>query len=412
MLDLLAGRPTERTGLRWSARSRCRSRPNPWPGRASSSPAVAGPPRPHRPAQPLAAHDGPARDWGSTRDGPAHPCIRRRHRRRRHGAERGVPPGAARASGTWCSSSKDELGSGSTCKAAGGVRAQFSDAGQHRARAAQPADLRARSARSSARRSTCTRSATCSCSTGPSTSRPFEKNVALQNELGVPSRMIDVAEAKRLSPLIDTEGLLAAAYSPTDGHCTPESVVLGYATAARRAGARLLRRTARSTGSSVDGGDDRGGAYRRGARSRPTPSSAPPAPGRREVGAMAGVDLPVDAAAPADPRHRADAGPGPGARRSPSTSRPASTSTARGAGCCWACPTPTRRPASSSARPTTGCRGSARPSSGGRRARRRRHRRRLGRALRDDARPQRADRRGRRGVAGSSTPPASPATAS
>ena len=47
----------------------------------------------------------------------------------------------------------------------------------------------------------------------------------MQNELGVASRMIDVAEAKRLSPLIDTDGLLAAAWSPEDGHCTPESVV-------------------------------------------------------------------------------------------------------------------------------------------------------------------------------------------
>ena len=50
-------------------------------------------------------------------------------------------------------------------------------------------------------------------------------DVALQNELGVDSRMIDVAEARRLSPLIDTDGLLAAAFSPDDGHCTPESVV-------------------------------------------------------------------------------------------------------------------------------------------------------------------------------------------
>ena len=63
--------------------------------------------------------------------------------------------------------------------------------------------------------------------------------------------MIDVAEAKRLSPLIDTDGLLAAAWSPDDGHCTPESVVLGYAGAARRAGARLVR------GCAVTGIDDR-----------------------------------------------------------------------------------------------------------------------------------------------------------
>ncbi len=49
----------------------------------------------------------------------------------------------------------------------------------------------------------------------------FESGVRLQNSLDVPSRMIDPAEARRLSPLISTEGLLAAAYSPDDGHCTP-----------------------------------------------------------------------------------------------------------------------------------------------------------------------------------------------
>src|SRR4029079_2155152 len=71
----------------------------------------------------------------------------------------------------------------------------------------------------------------------------FEASVALQNGYGVPSRMLEVAEARRPAPLIAPDGLLAAAYSPTDGHCTPESVVLGYASAARAAGATLLRGT-------------------------------------------------------------------------------------------------------------------------------------------------------------------------
>jgi len=138
---------------------------------------------------------------------------------------------------------KDEFGSGSTCKAAGGVRAQFSDAVNielglrslrtfetFREEFGQEIDLHQvgylfllDDAGDVAR---------------------FERDVALQNELGVPSRMIEVAEAKALSPLIETDGLLAAAYSPADGHCTPESVVLGYAGAARRAGAHLLRGTA------------------------------------------------------------------------------------------------------------------------------------------------------------------------
>ncbi|MEK9811199.1 MAG: FAD-dependent oxidoreductase, partial [Candidatus Nanopelagicales bacterium] len=67
----------------------------------------------------------------------------------------------------------------------------------------------------------------------------FTASVALQNSLGVPSRMVDVDEACRLSPLLNPEGILAAAWSPEDGHCTPESVVLGYATGARRLGATV-----------------------------------------------------------------------------------------------------------------------------------------------------------------------------
>jgi sarcosine oxidase subunit beta len=119
----------------------------------------------------------------------------------------------------------------------------------------------------------------------------FETNVALQNELGVPSRMISVAEAERLSPLIDPDGLLAAAYSPTDGHCTPESVVLGYASAARRAGATLLPHCA-ATG--IDVRDGRVAGVRTGAGTIRTDAVVcAVGPWSAEVAAWAGVDLPV-----------------------------------------------------------------------------------------------------------------------
>ena len=151
---------------------------------------------------------------------------------------------------------RSELGSGSTCKAAGGVRAQFSHAIN--------IELGARSLRTFE-----TFAATFGQEIDlhqvgylflldqPEQVEAFEKNVALQNELGVPSRLVDVAEAKALSPLVSTEGLLAAAYSPTDGHCTPESVVNGYARAARRAGARLVSNCAvtaiESSGGAITG---------------------------------------------------------------------------------------------------------------------------------------------------------------
>ncbi|UUA11360.1 FAD-binding oxidoreductase [Streptomyces sp. CRCS-T-1] len=80
----------------------------------------------------------------------------------------------------------------------------------------------------------------------------FEAAVRLQNSLGVPSRMTDPAEARRLCPYVSTEGLLAAAHSPADGHARPALVVQGYARAATRAGAVLATRT------SVTGLDTRG----------------------------------------------------------------------------------------------------------------------------------------------------------
>jgi sarcosine oxidase subunit beta len=69
----------------------------------------------------------------------------------------------------------------------------------------------------------------------------FERSISLQNQLGVPSRLIDPGEARRLSPPIDPDGLLAAAFSPEDGLATPEAVVQGFAAGARAATARTSR---------------------------------------------------------------------------------------------------------------------------------------------------------------------------
>jgi sarcosine oxidase, subunit beta len=67
----------------------------------------------------------------------------------------------------------------------------------------------------------------------------FEHNVAVQNALGVPSRLIDAEEAARLSPLAGLDGVLAATFCPLDGHASPEAVAQGYAAGARRHGATV-----------------------------------------------------------------------------------------------------------------------------------------------------------------------------
>jgi sarcosine oxidase subunit beta len=185
---------------------------------------------------------------------------------------------------------RDALGSGSTCKAAGGVRAQFSDPvnielGQRSLRAyerfadelGQEIDLH--------------RSGYLFLLDDPGHVRAFEANVALQNSLGVPSRLLSPGEAKVLSPMVELDGILAAAWSPEDGHCTPESVVLGYAGGARRAGARIVQHCA-VTGIEVESGEIRAVLTDAGRIATDTVVCAAGV-WSAAVGEMVGVDLPV-----------------------------------------------------------------------------------------------------------------------
>ena len=174
------------------------------------------------------------------------------------------------------------LGSGSTCKAAGGVRAQFSDRVNIELGMRSLEAFRAFGARPGGQIDL-HQVGYLFLLDDAATVAAFEQNIALQNELGVPSRLISPAEAAQLSPLISTAGLLAAAYSPSDGHCTPESVVLGYATAARALGARLVTNTA-VTGIEMSG--DTFGVQAADSWSRPRRLSAQPGPGppRSEAG--------------------------------------------------------------------------------------------------------------------------------
>jgi sarcosine oxidase subunit beta len=185
---------------------------------------------------------------------------------------------------------RDELGSGSTSRAAGGVRAQFSDPvnialglrsleayEQFATRPGGEIDLR--------------QYGYLFLLDNASDVQAFEASVALQNSMGVPSRMISVSEAQELSPLIAPDGLIAAAYSPRDGHCTPEAVVQGYARAARQLGATIRQHCA-VTGITVNGGDIVGVRTDQGdIRTSTVICTAGAWSGA--IGEMAGVPLPV-----------------------------------------------------------------------------------------------------------------------
>jgi sarcosine oxidase subunit beta len=186
---------------------------------------------------------------------------------------------------------RDQLASGSTSRAAGGVRAQFSDPvniaialrsltafAAFEERPGWAIDLH--------------RVGYLFLLDRPEDVERFAANVAQQNELGVPSRIIDPDEASRLSPLAGVEGVLAASFCPLAGHASPEAVVQGYAAAARGLGVRIL--TGRSaTAIEVDGGEIRAVATTHG---RVTTTTVVCAAGiwSPAIGEMAGVALPVE----------------------------------------------------------------------------------------------------------------------
>lgn len=185
---------------------------------------------------------------------------------------------------------RGDLGCGSSGKPIGGVRAQFSDPlnielGSRSLRAFQDfarrpgADIRLDSV------------GYLFLLTSDRQAADFEVSVRIQNSLDVPSRVISPDEARRLCPYITTDGLVAAVYSPTDGHARPALVVHGYADSAARAGVRFAPHTD-VTG--IDTAGDRVTAVHtdRGPISCSTVICAAGA-WSGQIGDMAGINLPV-----------------------------------------------------------------------------------------------------------------------
>jgi dimethylglycine dehydrogenase len=60
---------------------------------------------------------------------------------------------------------------------------------------------------------------------------------------GIDSDFISLEEARRLAPILKTDGLKAVLYEPIKGYCDPASVTQAYAKAARDRGAKIYRET-------------------------------------------------------------------------------------------------------------------------------------------------------------------------
>jgi sarcosine oxidase subunit beta len=131
-----------------------------------------------------------------------------------------------------------QLGSGSTSRAAGGVRTQFSDA-LNVELARRSLDAFRDFGRRPGWEIDLEQVGYLFILSRESDVEEFERSVALQNEYGLDSRMLTAGEARELCPLVQGDDVLGGAFSPNDGHATPEGVVQGYAFAARAHGAEI-----------------------------------------------------------------------------------------------------------------------------------------------------------------------------
>lgn len=119
----------------------------------------------------------------------------------------------------------------------------------------------------------------------------LERNVALQNRCGLPTRMLDPGQVQGVVPELDITGILGAAYNASDGILFPWPFLWGYGQRAVALGARLY------TFTGVEAIDaERDGTYhvhtdRGSVRARRVINAA--GAWSRDIARLVGVDLPT-----------------------------------------------------------------------------------------------------------------------
>jgi 4-methylaminobutanoate oxidase (formaldehyde-forming) len=108
---------------------------------------------------------------------------------------------------------------------------------------------------------------------------------------GLPLELISAREAQGLFPPMSAEGVLGAAYLPTDGYIDPSQLTFALAEGARRGGAEIYQHT-RVTAIPVERGAVRGVVTDQGEIEAEVVVNAG-GMFARELGALAGVNVPI-----------------------------------------------------------------------------------------------------------------------
>lgn len=134
---------------------------------------------------------------------------------------------------------RDHLGSGSSAKPFGGVRATFSDPGNIALglRGLEKyAALHERTAGGIGLR----RVGYLFCARTAGEAAALETSTALQRSMGAVADVVAPARAAELNPFLDASALVSASFSPLDGYAQPSLAVAAWAASARERGARVL----------------------------------------------------------------------------------------------------------------------------------------------------------------------------
>jgi len=178
---------------------------------------------------------------------------------------------------------RDSLASGSTSKSAGGIRMQFADELNIRIALRSLEEFERFGADISLRQY-----GYLFLLSREEDVASFRDALALQQSLGVPSRELTPAEARELVPQLQVDDVLAATYCARDGYATPEAVVQRYVS---DSGATVLQGCP-ATAIELSKGRITGVETPRGRIATDTVVCCAGI-WSREVGGLAGVELPV-----------------------------------------------------------------------------------------------------------------------
>ena len=129
--------------------------------------------------------------------------------------------------------------------------------------------------------------------TEPEQEPVFRANLALQQRLGVPARWVTPDEIAMLNPHVELGDVVGGTVCPEDGWLDTYQATMGYARAARRLGVAIEEDCA-VVGIAVEGGRVTSVTTADGIRVATPLVILCAGPQTRQVGALAGVDLPID----------------------------------------------------------------------------------------------------------------------